>query len=194
MRVVSPVARGPKHGAPKKLVSPAASTRSPSLNAAIEIFLFRFYRNYVLLFASRPARGAFRDRHDTRVGCGGRDMSQRVFCARTNGMARTAKSCGPGIPVLMPSLRWCVLRTARTTGARESVPGESAKDTVKTIAQGMPVVPAGPVVTAACVFLQAGHGLRPAPGIPAPSTLERRTKQVRLGRDCVAGTTACVSV
>jgi hypothetical protein len=96
-------------------------------------------------------------------------MSQRVFCARTNGMVRTAKSCGPGIPVLMPSLRWCVLRTARTTGAREPVPGESAKDTVKTIAQGMPVVPAGPVVTAACFFSAGGpwvaastrHSLRP---------------------------------
>jgi hypothetical protein len=131
---------GTKTRSAEKLVSPVASTRSPSLRVAIEIFLFRFYRNYVLLFASRPARGAFRDRHDTRVGCGGRDMSQRVFCARTNGMVRTAKSCGPGIPVLMPSLRWCVLRTARTTGAREPVPGESAKDTVKTIARGMPDV------------------------------------------------------
>jgi len=51
-------------------------------------------------------------------------MSQRVLHMRTNGMMRTAKSCGPGIPVLMPSSR-CSWRAWRATGAREPVPGES---------------------------------------------------------------------
>jgi len=37
------------------------------------------------------------------VGCDGRDVSQRVLHAPTNDMARTMKSCGPGIPLLMPS-------------------------------------------------------------------------------------------
>ena len=40
------------------------------------------------------------------------------------GMARTVKSCGPGIPVLMPSLQ--LMTSARATGAKEPVPGESA--------------------------------------------------------------------
>jgi hypothetical protein len=37
------------------------------------------------------------------AGCDGRGMSQHVLHMRTNGMVRTVKSCGPGIPVLMPS-------------------------------------------------------------------------------------------
>jgi hypothetical protein len=36
--------------------------------------------------------------------------------------------------------------------------GKSTKETVKTIAQGMPVDPALPVVTPPAFLLQAGHG------------------------------------
>jgi hypothetical protein len=32
-------------------------------------------------------------------------MSGRAVSSPTNGTSRTVKSCGPGIPVLMPSLR-----------------------------------------------------------------------------------------
>jgi hypothetical protein len=46
------------------------------------------------------------------------------------------------------------------------VTGESPKETVKTIAQGMPVDPAEPVVTAACFFAAGGPWVRPSPGIP----------------------------
>jgi hypothetical protein len=42
----------------------------------------------------------------------------------TNNPMRTAKSCGPGIPELMPS-PWLMTST-RATGARQPVPGESA--------------------------------------------------------------------
>src|SRR5450432_1193139 len=43
--------------------------------------------------------------------------------------------------------------------------GKSTKETVKTIAQGMPVDPAPPVVTAACFFVAGGPWVRPSPGI-----------------------------
>src|SRR6201999_3368209 len=46
---------------------------------------------------------------------------------------------------------------------------------VNTIAQGMPVVPALPVVTAACfLLLQAGHGCGQHPAFPAPSLFRGR--------------------
>jgi len=43
---------------------------------------------------------------------------------------------------------------------------ESAKDTVKTIAQGRPDDLAEPVVTAACFLFAGGPWVRPAPGPP----------------------------
>src|SRR5579863_6190381 len=46
-------------------------------------------------------RGALRGRHETLGGkCGG-----RVGAQRRSASTRTAKSCGPGIPTLMSSLR-----------------------------------------------------------------------------------------
>jgi hypothetical protein len=39
------------------------------------------------------------------------------------GPARTAKSCGPGLPVLRSSLRMFFMST-RATGAKQPVPGE----------------------------------------------------------------------
>src|SRR5215813_4959114 len=51
-------------------------------------------------------------------------------------------------------------------GQESPVPGEITKDTVKTIAQGMPDDLAEPVVTAACFLLAGGPWVRPSPGIP----------------------------
>jgi hypothetical protein len=80
------------------------------------------------------------------AGCGGRDdISAQSLRGRVMS-TRTAKSCGPGIPTLMPSERNDLL----ATGARKPGPPGSAKDTVKTIAQGRPDCSAKPVVTAAC--------------------------------------------
>jgi hypothetical protein len=39
------------------------------------------------------------------AGCDGRGVSQHVFHMRTNGMTRTAKSCGPDLPVLRSAQR-----------------------------------------------------------------------------------------
>ncbi len=44
-----------------------------------------------------------------------------VMTSPTNALARTAKSCGPGIPVLMPSRR---ATSAQAMGARQPVPKE----------------------------------------------------------------------
>src|ERR1700744_1646994 len=56
--------------------------------------------------SARPAsaRGAYRDRHDTR---GGMRWTRRVAALESADERHGAdvKSCGPGIPVLMPSLR-----------------------------------------------------------------------------------------
>jgi hypothetical protein len=50
---------------------------------------------------------------------------------------------------------------------------ESTKETVKTIAQGMPVDPAEPVVTAACFFVAGGPWVRLSPGIPCALVMSR---------------------
>src|SRR5277367_3469987 len=63
------------------------------------------------------------------------------------------------------------------------VTGKSTKETVKTIAQGMPVDPAPPVVTAACFFVAGGPWVRPSPGIPCALFSSARAKlPANLGR------------
>ena len=76
----------------------------------------------------------------------------------------TEKSCGPDTPTLVSETSF-----ARRRGQESPVPKESTKDTVKTIAQGMPDDLAEPVVTAAWFFASrramgeaiARHSLRP---------------------------------
>jgi hypothetical protein len=79
---------------------------------------------------------------------------------------RTAKSCGPDAPTLVSSWR----ATADDGGKRAPVTGESAKETVKTIARGMPDDSGVTVVTNARVYyhytrgcgrIGARHSLRP---------------------------------
>ena len=69
------------------------------------------------------------------VGCDGRGMSQRLI-ARTNDMVRTAKSCGPGIPVLMPCRRAGVVYRQ----GQESRSLGRSRISRKPIARGMPDV------------------------------------------------------
>ena len=60
--------------------------------------------------------------------------------------------------------------TAGDGGKRSPLTGESAKEAVKTIAQGRPVAPPGPVVAYARTFLlRARLRVQCAPGFPAPS-------------------------
>jgi hypothetical protein len=86
-------------------------------------------------------------------------------------LTRTAKSCGPDIPTLMSSgdnayalrLRWW---------QKSPVTKESAKETVKTIAQGMLGETGVTVVTCSCAFYFSHARLRVLaahPAFPAPS-------------------------
>jgi hypothetical protein len=79
---------------------------------------------------------------------------------------RTAKSCGPGAPTLALNSQRRIPRLAGDGGKQARFTEESTKETVKTIAQGMPVVPAVPVVLPRVFLLHAGHGCQPTPGIP----------------------------
>jgi hypothetical protein len=82
-------------------------------------------------------------------------------------LTRTAKSCGPDAPTLASSWRRQLRRRRWQTSP---VTGESTKETVKTIARGMPGVSGVTVVTNACAFYtthaaagasSARHSLRP---------------------------------
>ena len=81
---------------------------------------------------------------------------------------RTAESCGPDAPTLASS--WQVV-TCRRQWQKSPVTGESAKETVKTIARGMPGVTGVTVVTMlVCFFIcMRGCGRIERPAFPAPS-------------------------
>src|ERR1700736_3874565 len=70
-------------------------------------------------------------------------------CCRRTAPTRTAKSCGPDAPTLVSSLR-VMIRKRRWQ--ESPVTGESTKETVKTIAQGMLECFGEPVVTNSCVY------------------------------------------
>jgi hypothetical protein len=86
-------------------------------------------------------------------------------------LLRTAKSCGPDAPTLVSSLRK-VFRRRRWQ--QSPVTGESAKETVKTIAQGRPGHSGEPVATTlvcSTLFCTRGCGCSGHPAFPAPSVL-----------------------
>jgi hypothetical protein len=87
---------------------------------------------------------------------------------------RTAKSCGPDAPTLASSRRRQLRRRRWQTSP---VTEESAKETVNTIAQGMPGESGGPVVTMLVWFLFLPHArlrVRRAPGIPCALVFEAK--------------------
>jgi hypothetical protein len=111
--------------------------------------------------SSRPKRGAFRDRHEREAGCGGRGCAfdeQRSIRGRR------------GRVVLTPR---CWRQVCAEVSARrrdnKPVTEESAKETVKTIARGMPDVSGVTVVTNACAYYQCARGCGRAerPAFPA---------------------------
>ena len=68
------------------------------------------------------------------------------------------------------------------------VPGESAKDTIKTIAQGRPVVRPNLWLLPPAFLFAGGPWVRPAPGLPCALSLWRDTCEASLGRDGAART------
>jgi len=119
------------------------------------------------VWSAHPAslRGRFgRSSRHVRRGCGGRDDVGRILLHRRLMSLRTAKSCGPGIPTLMPSLRGA--RVAQVTVAKKPGAPGRARISRNTIAQGMPDDLAEPVVPSPCFFHARGPWAKPSPGIP----------------------------
>jgi hypothetical protein len=115
---------------------------------------------------ARPAsiRGALRGRHERWV----RDAMDAAAAQDERRYCGLEKSCGPDAPTLASSLR---KHFRRRRWQKSPVTGESTKETVKTIAQGMPVDGVVPVVTNSSCFLtfareamgaaRTRHSLRP---------------------------------
>jgi len=132
-----------------------------------KIFVFRFTEKYDCIRPSRlHRRGVSRSSRTLEAGCGGREDAQRA-CAPTKASFRTAKPCGPVPPTLGSSFSQDVREKRRWLTSPEHRGERGAA--VNTIAQGMPAVPAEPVVPAACVFCcrramgaaSIRHSLRP---------------------------------
>jgi hypothetical protein len=99
--------------------------------------------------------------------------------------------------VLMPR-RWHQVLEKQTSQGRRwqtsPVTGESAKETVKTIARGMPDVSGVTVVTNACAFYHCtrGCGRAERPAFPAPSELRGRNEQAKPRAKSAARSRSCV--
>jgi len=114
---------------------------------------------------SRPTkRGVSRSSRTLGAGCDG-----RFGDARRAAQKRTAKSCGPGIPTLMSSLRGDDL--AGDGGKKARSPGRARRKPLKPFAQGMPGDSGVTVVTNsyAILFCMRGCGCFGRPAFPAPS-------------------------
>jgi len=159
-----------KRSCAKKRSLPAFSTRTPLSRSPCKKISLSFFPKLRPAPSIPPHAEGRTRRHDT-LGAG---RDGREGAGRRLAPARTEKSCGPGAPVPALNLRRR-RHVSQVTGAREPVPGESTKDTVKTIAQGRPVIPAEPVVTAACIFFRTrATGISRCPAFPAPSVMGER--------------------
>src|SRR6267142_199033 len=115
-------------------------------------------------------------------------------------LLRTAKSCGPDAPTLASSLRMASRPNRARTGPifrkrrwqKSPVTGESTKETVKTIACGMPGDPGGPVATTRVHYQlrTRGYGCNGHPAFPTPS--RGREINAQLGRFAPRGANACL--
>ncbi len=126
--------------------------------------LVLFIGNHALLRSSRLMQRAYASSRYVEVGCDGRGC-----CARRALASRTAKSCGPGLPMLRSSLLLMRKRRAGDGGKKARSPRRARRTPLKLIAQGGPGRPAGPVVPAACIFFRRrATGLSRGPALPAP--------------------------
>jgi len=155
-----------------------------------KIFRFRFseYRDY--LPASRlRLRGVSRSSRTWEAGCGGREDAQRVMRRRKHLRVRRNRA----VPI---PRRWD--QASRKTFARATVarkPGAPRRSRIsrKTIARGMPVVPAALSLLACAVcilFCTQDLRVRPASGIPCALFFEGELSGIT--RAChAAGTRNC---
>ena len=94
---------------------------------------------------------------------------------QTNNAERTAKSCGPGIPMLMP----CPVRVriVAETGARQPVPGESTYKPSNHRAGKAGMSQPNLWFLPRAIFPHGGHGGGELPVFPAPSGRRRDKKR-----------------
>ena len=146
---------------------------------AAKILIFHFSEFYASLLPSRLMQRAYASSRYVEVGCDGRGC-----CARRALASRTAKSCGPGLPMLRSSSCWSARSSSTGDGGNKArSPRRARRTPLKPIAQGGPDRPAGPVVPAACIFFpQAGHGPQSRSGSPCASQMSRRATTAWLGQ------------
>jgi hypothetical protein len=137
----------------------------PAQSPSAEIFRFSIPPNHIHNYRIPSHRGAFRDRHghwlrdamDARAA-----QDERSSCGRRSRVVLTLRCRRQGRGILRER-RW----------QPSMVTEESAKETVKAIAQGRPDDPPAPVVLPRAFLLHAGHGCGGHPAFPAPSSLSR---------------------
>jgi hypothetical protein len=158
---------------------------------AAKISLAEFCKSEYIAFCSCPPEGRIRIVSCVGQECGGREAIVRGFLfARTSGALRTAKSCGPGLPVLRPSATR--LRVVAIRGQSSRSPGR-VRISRKAIAQGRPDVRLVPVVLPRAFLLHADHGCDRRPAFPAPSIVFGANQQAKLGAKAGARMRTCVS-
>jgi hypothetical protein len=171
----------------QKLISLAASIASRSHGRVPRRFhLWR--RANQLQISARPGpmkRGASRSSRALDRGCDGRDVAQRAVSSPTNGTLRTAKSCGPGLPVLRPSARRST--SARRWGQESRSPGRARISRKPPRREGR-LFRLVPVVLPRAFLLHADRGCDQHPAFPAPSDLKRVKRSTSLGCSCAART------
>jgi hypothetical protein len=135
-----------------------------------KIFYFRFSEKYDYPLPSRlHKRGVSRSSRTLEAGCGGCEGAQRALARRRKYFSQTAKPCGPDTPMLVSSLR----AISQATGPKSPEPRGERGAAVKTIAQGMPGVPAALslLACAKCTFFaRKARGCGQHPAFPAPSS------------------------
>ena len=145
------------------LICPTGNTANqcPALNQ--KIFWFTSDPNHLHIFRHPgPHRGAFRDRHERRVG---------MRWTRVALLTR-AHPCGRRSRVVLTPRRWRQVLEKYASWERwwqeSPVTKESAKETVNTVACGNAGCPGATVVTNACAHYTSRTRLRVqrAPGIP----------------------------
>ena len=99
---------------------------------------------------SHPTRGALRNVTNARW-----DAVDAAACKTNVSLLRTAKSCGPGAPVL--ALSFARSKLLRDDGGNKPVTGESSKETVKPSRRESRIASAGPVCSCALSFAQIAH-------------------------------------
>jgi hypothetical protein len=155
----------PKRPAPKNSFCKPPQTDQPIQPYCEKYFAFVFSEIDVSLCRPASHEGRYAIVTDVEAGCGGRVDGAAWLSRRRTASMRTVKSRGPDTPTLV-SNRWRCSRIALMTVAKSPAHRGEREAAVKTIARGMPVASAEPVVTAACFFVAGGPWVRPASGIP----------------------------